>query len=538
MGYGLPHGYHPDEGIIVHRAVRFHAGDLDPRFFNWPSLFMYLLSGLYGLVFGFGEAREAYIQDPVPFYLLGRMVTATFGTATIAVLYVLAAEAYGVATALLASLFLAVNLLHIRDSHYVTTDVPLTFLVTLALLFVLRYGRQGRGRDALGSGLFAGLAASMKYPGGLALLPFFAAHLLRARPGPSPGWRRLVGRGPVLALLAAAAGFVVGTPYAVLTPGAFWRGVMSEVREVGSVQFGNEGALPGYLFHLVHSLPVAMGLPLLGLALGGLGLVLWRRAPGDLILLAFPLPYFLVIGSWSSRFERYALPLLPFLALWAALALVVLAGRLRGRWPAPLGRWRPGLGLALAAGLLVAPELARITYFHVLLTRPDTRVLAGEWIERHIPPGSRIAMEPYSPAVRLDPAMVREARDRLGEGAAASVLRGRFDRFLARAEAEAATGYRIFRLNDYDLDRLLEQEVEYVVLSGFVYQRYQQACDRFPAPCRFYGELERRATPLIAIEPGVGGRVLWVGDIYSPLTRLFERARPGPAIKIYRLPQG
>ncbi len=505
-----PVSYHPDEPTIVNRAVRFHRGDLDPRFFNWPSLSIYLLSGFYGLAFGARGVLESFTVDPVPFFLLGRMVTAAFGTATIAVLYALAAESYGTTIALLASLFLTVDLLHVRDSHFITTDIPLTFLVTLALLFVLRYWRQGRSRDAVWSGLFAGLAASMKYPGGLALLPFLLAHLLRPLPASRPWWKRAVGREPVLAIAAAAVGFVAGTPYALLTPRAFWRGVTSELQQVGSVQFGNEGDLPGYLFHLFHSLPEGMGISLLLLAFGGVGLALLSRTPRDLILLAFPVPYFLVIGSWSSRFERYALPLLPFLALWAAVCLVAVAGRLRERWPGFLGRWRPGVVVAVAACLLVAPELARVGYFHVLLSRPDTRVLATEWIEREIPLGSRIAMEPYSPALRVAPAMVREGED--------------------------AGGYRISRLNDYDLDRLIERKVGYVVLSGFVYQRYQRACERFPANCRFYRDLDHRATLVFTIEPGVEGQRLWVGDIYAPLTRLFEWNRPGPSLKIYRLP--
>src|SRR5438093_3570673 len=46
VSYGLPDLYHPDEPRIVERAVRFHAGDLNPHFFNWPSLYMYLLSGV------------------------------------------------------------------------------------------------------------------------------------------------------------------------------------------------------------------------------------------------------------------------------------------------------------------------------------------------------------------------------------------------------------------------------------------------------------------------------------------------------------
>lgn len=537
--YGLPHTYHPDEGHIVNRAIRFHGGDLDPKFFNWPSLYMYLLSAIYGVVFGLGGVVASFSQDPIPFYLIGRTLTALMGTATIAVLYVLATELYGVTAGLLAGLFLTVNLLHIRDSHYITTDVPLTFLITVALLFVFRYSREGRGRDALWAGLFAGLAASMKYPGGLVLLPLLLAHGFRPRAaGGGRAW--LPSAGLVAAGGAAVVGFLIGTPYAVLTPVAFVRGVLSELREVHTVQFGNEADMTAYLFHLLHSFPEGMGLPLFLLALAGVALALLRHGRRELILLAFPLPYFLVIGSWSSRFERYTLPLLPFLALLAALCLVALAGWARDRGVRLLGRSaasvRPGLGVTVVAVLLVAPEAARIVDWHLLIARPDTRVVAGEWIEREIPNGARIAMEPYSPAIRLSPAMVRAERQRLGDTVAGQIARHRFDQFLASAAGQAEQGYWLFRLNTYDLGWLAERRVEYVVLSGFTYQRYQRACDRYPEACRFYAELERRGTLIYAIEPGTDGQALWVGDIYSPLTRLSERTRPGPPIKIYRLP--
>jgi hypothetical protein len=538
--YGLPHTYHPDEGLIVNRAVRFHAGDLDPRFFNWPSLYMYLLSGVYGLVYGLRGVVVSFGQDPVSFYLIGRTLTALMGTATIAVLYAVAGGLYGKSVGLLASLFLTVNLLHVRDSHYITTDVPLTFLITVALLFVFRYWRAGHRRDVWAAGLFAGLAASMKYPGGLVALPLLLAHLLR--PGsPTGPFRRLWS--PVLAGAGALAGlgFLIGTPYAALTPVAFVRGVLSELREVHTVQFGNESDLPGFLFHILHSFPEGMGVPLFLLAVGGIGVALWRRGAPEIILLAFPLPYFLFIGNWSSRFERYTLPLLPFLALLGALCLVTIARAVRagldGR-VARLGGARPGLGLVLAAALLVAPEIVRVVQWHLLLGRPDTRVVAGDWIEREIPSGARIAMEPYSPAIRLAPAMVRAERQRLGDDVAAQVARQRFDRYLASPAGREERGYWLYRLNAYDLGGLLEQKVEYVVLSGFTYQRYQRACDRYPVHCRFYAELDQHGTLVYAIEPGAAAQTLWVGDIYSPLTRLSERTRPGPPIKVYRLPVG
>jgi hypothetical protein len=97
-------------------------------------------------------------------------------------------------------------------------------------------------------------------------------------------------------------------------------------------------------------------------------------------------------------------------------------------------------------------------------------------------------------------------------------------------------GYWLVRLDRYDLDRLVRDRVEYVVLSGFVYQRHRQACARHPAPCRFYADLEARGRLVFSVSPGVDEEALRVGDIYSPLTRLGERRHPGPPIRIYRLP--
>src|SRR5262245_16859784 len=160
VSYGLPDIYHPDEPRIVERAVRFHQGDLNPRFFNWPSLYMYVMAGVYGLVFGAssGGVAGAFARDPALFYLVGRLVTAGFGLVTSVVLYFTGRLAYGPVVGILAAALLAVDLLHVRDSHWVTTDVPLTFLVALATLYALRYWRRGRRLDAGAAGLVAGLA--------------------------------------------------------------------------------------------------------------------------------------------------------------------------------------------------------------------------------------------------------------------------------------------------------------------------------------------------------------------------------------------
>jgi Dolichyl-phosphate-mannose-protein mannosyltransferase len=522
----------------VGRAVRFHGGDLNPHFFNWPSLFMFLLWPIYGAVAALGGegVAQAFTADPAIFYLIGRLVTVAFAAATVGGLGVLARTLYGWDVGLLAGSFLAVDLLHVHDSRFVTTDVPMTALVVLGLALTLRYWRHGRRRDVVLSGLVTGLAASMKYPGALACVSILLACIFRAD-GTRPWWRRLSTADLGWAGAAAVAGFLVGTPFALLSPAEFWRGLADEIVEVNAVQFGNEADLPALPFHLVHSLPTAMGMPLALLAAVGLGLALVRGRAAEAIWLAFPLPYLLVIGTWSSRFERYTVPLLPFTALLAALAVVRLVDLARAHL-VPLGRVSPRTTVTVVAGLLLVSPVMRLVTFHRLLARPDTREVATGWIERQLPPGTRIAVEPYGPSLPVTSELLRTSRRAAtldfarsaGEGAGAVAP-------VVPAE-DGAGGYWVLRLNAYDLGWLQRERVEYIVLSSFVYRRHLQACARYPVPCRFYADLDRRGTLVVTVPSGADDGPLWVGDIYAPLTRLGERARPGPTLKIYRLPVG
>jgi hypothetical protein len=535
LAYGLPDVYHPDEARIVARAVRVHAGELNPHFFNWPSLSVYLLAAVYGVVGATSPDGivPAFARDPATFYLVGRLVTVAFGSATIVALYSLAAPLYGAWIGLLAGLFLAADLLHVHDSRFVTTDVPMTALVVFAVARALRYGRTGRPRDAAVAGALAGLATSAKYPGALAFLPLVLAGLGRARGGVA-GHR--VTRDLGLGMALAVVGFVVGTPFALLAPAEFVRGVLAEVGEVHSVQFGNEADLAAPLFHLLHSLPTALGVPLSLLAVVGLGLVLVRGGGLARAWLAFPIPYFAVITAWSSRFERYAVPVLPFAALLAALALPWLAEVLRKR--VPVFRRVPRSSLVLVATVLVLlPQVAHLVAFHRLLGYSDSREVAATWIERQVPSGARIALEPYGPSLPVAGTVFAETPGTALLDLARSPAGGAGAVAPPAVVAPAARGgYRIVRLNSYEPGWLARERVEYVVLSGFVYRRHLQVCDRHPAPCRLYQELERRAVRVLTVESGADDGPLWVGDIYAPLTRLSERVRPGPTIRIYRLP--
>ena len=156
LSFGLPNTLcRPDESTLVHRALAIGAGDPNPHFFNYPSLHFYLLTGLYGAYYiagnfaGAAAFENQFLTDPAPFYLLGRVTGALLGVASVWLLYGIGCRLGGRAAGMASALFLACSFLHVRDSHFLTVDVPATFWLLASLLFVARHSAGKEIRDLL-----------------------------------------------------------------------------------------------------------------------------------------------------------------------------------------------------------------------------------------------------------------------------------------------------------------------------------------------------------------------------------------------------
>ena len=138
IGGGLPSSLGVDEPQIMIRSLTMvKTGDFNPHFFDYPGLYLYLQAAVIVVRFLAGASAGAWsslaqVSDH-DFYLWGRALTAAFGTATVYLVY-LAGTRWGTRHALLAAAVFAVVPIHFRESHYVLTDVPMTFFVTLALV--------------------------------------------------------------------------------------------------------------------------------------------------------------------------------------------------------------------------------------------------------------------------------------------------------------------------------------------------------------------------------------------------------------------
>jgi 4-amino-4-deoxy-L-arabinose transferase-like glycosyltransferase len=391
LGAGIPHALGVDEHVIVERVLAImRTGDFNPHFFDYPGLAYYLhlpvacLRVLVGALRGeWGSLADAPSEA---FYLWGRTVTATLGTATAFLVHQIAMR-WGARHALLATALFAVMPMHVRESHFLLTDVPATFFVTLTPLLSLRAHEMTSARAFAWAGVAAGLATATKYPAGTALLlPLVAA------------WMTLFARPSRLACVVATIGgfagaYLLAAPYTVLDLPGFLNGfayLVSHYRD-RDPSLGS-----GWLFYLGY-LRFKFGWPAALLAGWGFGLGVVRaiRGPGRVrwtLLVVFPLVFLWSIAGRQLIYPRYSLPMVPFLCVLAAIAVVSGVSLLR-RFSIPRTP-RTILIVALTVAALLPPAIASIQYLRDL-GRPTTSEQAYAWLLTHAPTRARVVVERY-----------------------------------------------------------------------------------------------------------------------------------------------
>lgn len=340
LAWGLPgarhwFSYHPDESLVLRAAtnVNLFSGHLDPGFYNYGSFLIYCISLVSQVIDAWSPLRTMP-NEMARLTLIGRWEVALFGIATVYAVYLIGNRIAGRRAGLWASAVMAVIPMHVMHSHYVTVDVPVTFWVSVALYNALRY--PDARRSALLCGLAAGIAAGTKYNAGLVLLAGWAAIWLN-RDAPRAGRWKAFG----VMTGATAMGFLLTTPGVLLATPAFLRDFSYEtlhVRTGHGLVFIDTGN--GWWFHIATNLWQGIGafLPLAAVvALGSLAVSPRRRVAASaspplhvsssLILAAFALPYFALIGAAAVRFQRYDMPLLPILAVLAGCLFAKLSGR-------------------------------------------------------------------------------------------------------------------------------------------------------------------------------------------------------------------
>lgn len=368
--FGLPYAQaRPDESVAIGHALGMLTGDLNPHFFNWPSLTLYVFAVLFKVASVLRVPLDLSAQT-----LIARGLVALAGAATIVVLARLARDVAGRATALIAALFLAVAVLHVRDSHFATVDVLMTLLGTSSLAVLIgALQRDSIGGFAL-AGLLGGLATSTKYSVAPLVVAMAAAQLVRLYERKRPFWSVRAWAPPLVFGAAFVGGFVAGTPYALIDSGTFitaFRNNSEQLSHGHNIILGR-----GWTYHVLTTLPYGLGLPIFAASLAGWIPFLRHYRHAALVIGAFASSFYLAIGSGYTVFFRYLLPLVPIACLSAAILVTHT-----GAWLAARTRRSPALVTAVMAALAAGPSLVNSVWLDVLLARTDTRVLAAAWLK-------------------------------------------------------------------------------------------------------------------------------------------------------------
>ena len=265
-------------------------------------------------------------------------------------------------------------------------------------------------------------------------------------------WRRLA---VSLALMGLA--FLASSPFVLVHRTEAWHAAfrVQRLARKGWLGFEHDHAAPiAFADRLWHGLG-----PVLIVATLGLVVALVRRTRTDLVLASFVLVYFADLLTLRAHFDRYTLPLVPPLA--------ALAGRFRSLAPVTL--------------LLLVVPLTWTVREDKRLTRTDTRFVAARWMNTNVPRGTSVAADPSTPQV---------------------------------------TGLRVLPLAlpgpgrqsdpNRNVARLRMKGIKFVIVTGSVTDRVEEARDRYPREAAFYDSLATATKRVYYLAPGHGRTGPWV----------------------------
>jgi hypothetical protein len=518
LGFGLPYEYHVDEDQYVRQAASMGSAGLKPAEWFNPPLFKYLLLVEYGAYFLVGKVLGWFASsadfgarlslDPSVLYLLARGTSAVMGSLTVLVVAWIGMKAYQWKVGLFSAALMSVAFLPVRESHFAVNDAAAVFMVSLVLLAAVGILKSGGWRWYLLGGIALGLGFATKYHTVAAIVPLLLAHFFS--PGISlrkPGLRKLL-----VAFVIAVTSAVLASPFFLVGIWDVWV-AMSRLSSAGQAgylwQIDPSG---GYIFYL-KTLFWGLGWPLAALCIiiAIAGVV--RHRPVDLVLLCFPWLIFLYLGLQKMFFGRFMLPVVAPLVLVSASFIVEVVEKFVDK-----SSWRTAALVGAWLILAVQPLLSSIR-FDNLLTRQDTRTIAKAWIEQNIPAGAGVAMDWLFHCPPLSTA----DRPRVDSTKIYRVWMPEFG---------VGTG-----LSDNSIDWYHQNGYQYLVVCSSISRLMLGDEMKDHQRQAFYDALDRDQNLIYSIAPSSqGSEVPFIFDeIYGPAISLWQRERPGPAIKIYRL---
>lgn len=511
--FGLPALNDPDEPLFMMTAFDMLRNQtFNPGWFGHPgTTTLYCISliclavGGMGLVTGRFDSMESFATavyaDPGIVFLPARLFIVLCGVACVLLTYRLGKRLGDARLGLFAATFLSWNAIHIEYSQIVRTDMQASVFMLLCTLSALSIGQEGKMRDYVLAGLFVGLATATKWPAALIALNPLCAWSWRAAHGPRD-WRLLA-----LFLLSALVTLCAVSPYLLLDYPTVLRDLSGEARPIHPGATGG-GFLSNLAWYVAHPLAASVGIDGLALALFGL---VWAPLKDRWWLVAVlpgAIGFLVAICAQALFWERWIVPVLPFILLAAAYALCRLGDFLRWR----LGR-RGLIAELLVFAILLVP-MTETSRTRATERTHDTRQIASGWIRAHTSRASTLLVEDAAIDLLHDGRRLLFPLGSAGCIDAQSALAGRIH--YAQVETLRASS-PIVDLGHMDPALLPGCRADYALLTH--YERYRTDPNTFSGELARYQSLLRgaRLEAVIRAQPGASsGPVVYIFKMQAP----------------------
>jgi hypothetical protein len=418
-----------DEYNEVLEALRVCSGNLN--FERWfKRFYLYVLSLEYGVYYTVGwlfgafaspmDFAEKIVRNMEPLFIMGRLTSAAAGSATVAVLYLIGDRFHSRLTAIAAALFLTFTVFHIDLSQQAKVDATLGLMITISLYFLYKILETGKPSkwDFVFCGVAMALAVQAKINAVVLVFPLAYVIVLCFRQ------KGLVRNMLCYFVPAGIAGFIIGNPPVLLAPGKF----LSDLMGMGKVYTTAVNVVPneliGFLAYPLYYYKT-MGAILSVFTVIAIVWSIWRPTRKRLLLFSFIIPFYMLMGASKNMVAvYYMIPILPFLYLVLGDVLHEILETLGQR--ANLSKEK----VNALAGILLVLSLVHPVYKVYVHERslygPNTRYVAKQWIEAHIPEDSRILMDSgksinsFAPPIARNRASISRrlntARENVAEG--------------------------------------------------------------------------------------------------------------------------
>lgn len=416
---------HPDERAIIMYALPIDfpknleeflspQSSLNPHFFAYGNLPLYFLKS--------ASVAASYIDPLFATYekinILGRFFSVIFDLFTIILVFKIGKRIFSETVGLASAFIYSLSVLPIQYSHFFTSDIMLTFFITLTLYLLLKFYSKPKITTAIFVGISFGLSLATKISAIPLLISIITATaadfflIFSSAPHKPKHWlphfpsfaKRLIKDGVVI-FASTLIAFFIAQPYALIDLQEFisqnlLQSKMTHDPYVFPYTLQYVGKIP-IIYELKNIFLWGLGPIISTLSLGGIIFLIFTfkkieksKKPLVLIVYIFSLLYFLTVAKFSVGWMRYLLPIYPTLAVSAGIFIVLFVNNYYAKIKSNIFKTIIGVVFGI---LIISWPIS----FMSVYSAPNTRISATKWILQNIPDGTTLAVEHWDDRVPM-----------------------------------------------------------------------------------------------------------------------------------------